>query len=93
MRYSRRSKPALTALVRPLTLTLSFPFVVFAAVVRVCDCVQETSKSEQKEGVPDGCELGDRLGVRHGSSGEPRAASNSILVREKGPHLVRRWKG
>ena len=51
-----------------------FHFVVFAAVVRVCDCVQETSKSEQKEGVPDGCELGDRLGVRHGSSGEPRGA-------------------
>ena len=25
-RYMRRSKPALTALVRPLTLTLSFPF-------------------------------------------------------------------
>ena len=37
--------------------TLGFHFVVVAAVVRVCDCVQETSKSEQKEGVPDGCEL------------------------------------
>ena len=61
--------------------------------MRVCDCVQETSKSEQKEGVPDGCELGDRLGVRHGSSGEPGAASNSILGLEIGPRLVRWWKG
>ena len=35
-RYSRRSKPALTALVRPLTLTLSFPFCRFR---RRCACV------------------------------------------------------
>ena len=35
-RYSRRSKPALTALVRSLTLTLSFPFCRFR---RRCACV------------------------------------------------------
>ena len=67
--------------------------VVVAVVVRVCDCVQETSKSERKEGVPGGYELRDRLGRRHGSSSEPRGASNNILLREIGTHLVRRWEG
>ena len=32
-------------------------------------------------------------GGRHDSSGEPTGASNIILLREIGPHLVRRWEG
>ena len=89
-RYSRRSKPALTALVRPLTLTLSFKCCRRRRrCVCVCECVQETSKSERKEGEPDGYELRGRLGGRHGSSGEPSGASNIILLREIGTHLVR----